>query len=541
MEAMTYPESSESMVVMPHPLTRGLLQRAIVDCQASSAVLGLFAEEEQKKVLRWWFAAGSAEAATCFDPPMPCPLGVLGLSHGDVHPSDAACRAVLSRALHRHVEQGHFIVCRDIAEPLGVICVFNESADKKLETRNADVMCALADLASAAITFEKERARRIVAEKHQAFMAGIFNSTTEGIWSVGLDGLITFVNDAAVKLFAFDSAEQMLGHNSHELVHYKYADGTPYPMALCPIFKAFREGVPAHLTDEVLWRADGTSFYAEYRTTPIFVKGKIIGTVTTFTDNTVRRLAEKKVSDNAHRLALTVSELEDERALRERFISTLTHDLRTPIAAALLGAQSLPRKTDGNPVIQKTCDRIAGSMRRAENLIRNLLDINRVKAGKKIPIEVAAMRLDRLLEDGISELNQIHGERVILQNSAGQVDGHWDANGVLRVLDNLVGNAIKYGSNEAPVTVSLTSEGDKARFSVHNQGEPVPADEQAGLFEPYYRAPSALEGGQKGWGLGLSLVKEIIESHGGHVWLQSSKREGTTFHVDLPRDFGIQP
>ena len=344
----------------------------------------------------------------------------------------------------------------------------------------------------------------------------------------------------AVKLFAFESADQMLGRNSHELVHHKYADGRPYPMALCPIFRAFKEGVPAHLTDEVLWRADGTSFYAEYRTTPIFVGGKITGTVTTFSDNTVRRLAEKKVSDNACRLALTVSELEDERALRERFISTLTHDLRAPIAAALLGAQSLPRRVDDNPAVKKTCDRIAGSMKRAENLIRNLLDIDRVKAGKKIPIDIAAMRLDRLLEDGVSELNQIHGERIVLCNPVGQVDGRWDANGVLRVLDNLVGNAIKYGSEKSPITVSLKCQGDKAGFTVHNQGEPVPPDEQAGLFEPYYRAPSALEGGQKGWGLGLSLVKEIVESHGGQVWLQSSRRDGTTFHVELPNEFRSQ-
>ncbi len=116
----------------------------------------------------------------------------------------------------------------------------------------------------------------------------LLESTVEGIWSVGLDGCITFVNSAAVAMFGYASAEEMLGRNSHELVHHTRSDGSPYPRAECPIFHAFQKGTSAHLENELLWRKDGTSFHADYRTTPIRRNGEITGTVTTFVDNSDR-------------------------------------------------------------------------------------------------------------------------------------------------------------------------------------------------------------------------------------------------------------
>ena len=117
----------------------------------------------------------------------------------------------------------------------------------------------------------------------------LLNSTAEGIWAIDLDGNIIFVNDAGMRLFGYTCRSQMLGKNSHQLVHHKRADGSPYPREDCPIFKAFQAGTSARLEDEVLWRADGSSFHADYTASPLLKDGKIVGTVTTFVDNTERR------------------------------------------------------------------------------------------------------------------------------------------------------------------------------------------------------------------------------------------------------------
>jgi PAS domain S-box-containing protein len=114
----------------------------------------------------------------------------------------------------------------------------------------------------------------------------------EGIWGIGLDGNITFVNSSAVKMFGYESEEEMLGKNSHQLVHYKKADGSDYPQVDCPIYKAFQKGVAVFLQDEVLWRKDGSCFNADYRSTPVLNDGKITGAVITFIDTTAKLKAE---------------------------------------------------------------------------------------------------------------------------------------------------------------------------------------------------------------------------------------------------------
>ena len=131
----------------------------------------------------------------------------------------------------------------------------------------------------------------------------ILNSTAEGVWSIDLEGNITFVNDAGMKLFGYTSRDQMIGKNSHQLVHHSYQDGSPYPRSECPIYKAFVDGTSCHLEDEVLWRADGSSFVADYRSNPIFDNGKITGTVTTFVEKSAR---QKIISDNYENYLETV-------------------------------------------------------------------------------------------------------------------------------------------------------------------------------------------------------------------------------------------
>ena len=249
-----------------------------------------------------------------------------------------------------------------------------------------------------------------------------------------------------------------------------------------------------------------------------------------------RVLARKSIEENSRKLASTVSKLEEERELRERFVAALSHDLRTPLTAAKLGAQLVLRKSGDSETVNKISRRIVTNMDRADRMIRDLLDANQIKAGEAIPLMIEECRLNPFVAGVVQELAEVHGARLQIIDTTDGVTGYWDPSALQRILENLIGNAVKYGLEGTPVTVTLTRREDWIELAVHNTGKPISLEDQITLFQPYHRTTSALGSGQKGWGIGLTLVKGIVEAHGGSARVESSLERGTTFAVRLPVD-----
>jgi PAS domain S-box-containing protein len=137
----------------------------------------------------------------------------------------------------------------------------------------------------------------------------LLESTGEGIYGIDLDGNCTFANPACVRLLGFDSTDELMGRNMHELVHHTLPNGDPYPMEECQIFLAFREGRGIHVESEVMWRRDGSRFNAEYWSYPMERDGKLVGSVLTFVDITERKKLERQLRnehERAERLLLNV-------------------------------------------------------------------------------------------------------------------------------------------------------------------------------------------------------------------------------------------
>ena len=110
-----------------------------------------------------------------------------------------------------------------------------------------------------------------------------------------------------------------------------------------------------------------------------------------------------------------------------------------------------------------------------------------------------------------------------------------DPDRIARVVSNLVGNALAHGASDAPVHVLLREEPGCARLSVHNHGPPIPPDAQPHLFDPFWRGPDAARPSREdSLGLGLFIVKQVVDAHGGTVDVESTLEEGTTFSVGLP-------
>jgi PAS domain S-box-containing protein len=148
----------------------------------------------------------------------------------------------------------------------------------------------------------------------------LLESTGEGIFGIDTAGCCTFVNRAGAQMLGWP-AERVLGRNMHALIHHTHDDGRHYPEAECPIFNAFRRGLPCRIDREVLWRADGSSFSAEYSSHPILDAGVVQGAVVTFVDITERRRAETLLHEAR-------AELEQRVAARTAELSTALEQLR---------------------------------------------------------------------------------------------------------------------------------------------------------------------------------------------------------------------
>jgi signal transduction histidine kinase len=227
--------------------------------------------------------------------------------------------------------------------------------------------------------------------------------------------------------------------------------------------------------------------------------------------------------------------LDVEKALRERFVAALAHDLRGPLSAAQLAAELLTLEPTTAAQRRDLAVTIGHNIDRGDRMIRDLLDASRIRAGQPLQLQLGRCDLVALARQVANEARALHGDRFRVEAS-GPVEGVWSTEALHRALWNLVTNAVKYGAPRTPITIGLRRAGELVRVWVHNEGAPIPPDEQAHVFDAYARAPSAARDGHMGWGLGLTLVRGAVEAHGGQVSLVSAPGSGTTFTIELPVD-----
>lgn len=194
----------------------------------------------------------------------------------------------------------------------------------------------------------------------------LLESTGEGIFGIDMDGRCTFVNRAAAEMLGYRT-EQVHGRNMHELIHHTHADGRHYPECDCPIFNAFRRGLPCRIDSEVLWRADGSAFSAEYSSHPVIDAGVVQGAVVTIVDITERKRAEgalrqaheeleRRVEERTHELTQALGQLRELSA----YLETVREDERTRIAREIhdeLGSLLVALKMDVNWLEKRVDDR----------------------------------------------------------------------------------------------------------------------------------------------------------------------------------------
>lgn len=188
-------------------------------------------------------------------------------------------------------------------------------------------------------------------------LALLLASTGEGIYGVDLNGLCVFINPAGANLIGYEP-DEVHGRNMHELTHHSRTNGLSYPEEECPIFNAFRRGLPCRIDSEVFWRRDGTAFPVEYSSHPIIEAGQVLGAVVTFVDITERRLSAEALQRAKNGLEESVRErtLELETALQRvrelaAWFDKVREEERTRIAREVhdeLGSLLVALKMDVN-------------------------------------------------------------------------------------------------------------------------------------------------------------------------------------------------
>ncbi|MDC0669062.1 PAS domain-containing sensor histidine kinase [Nannocystis radixulma] len=295
--------------------------------------------------------------------------------------------------------------------------------------------------------------------------------------------------------------------------------------ALADSHRVFREG---HGSSSYRWLTKGgRTLWVTSRMTLIVDKAGVpIGLRGVTMDETGIKQAE------AQRL------LDAQEAIRARdeFLSIASHELRTPLTAALLNVHLLERSLKQLSVPPRVGEIVAKVERqqiRIANLLDGLLDVARIRVGRLELAREYDVDLAEVVRDVVDRLQPdfAHPGCAVDLASAGLVRGHWDRLRLEQVVMNLLSNALKYG-NRAPIEIAVTSDGVTAKLVVRDHGIGIPRTSQARVFERFERAASSRHYG--GLGLGLYIVRQIVEAHGGTISLDSEPNVGSTFTVELP-------
>jgi signal transduction histidine kinase len=213
----------------------------------------------------------------------------------------------------------------------------------------------------------------------------------------------------------------------------------------------------------------------------------------------------------------------------------VSHDLKNPLTVVRTGIELFRRLLASHMVpaaVKETLDRVERATRRMQRVLSELVESAHLEAGT-VPLELSRVRPVELVEEALLAVRARLAERHVdieLRNEAGDLEVSLDRHRIMRVLENLLGNATKFTPEGGKITVGLTRSSDEVRFSVSDTGPGIPPDKRRSVFEPYYQVQRYTEG----LGLGLYIAKGFVEAHHGHIWVESAPGGGAAFYFTLP-------
>jgi signal transduction histidine kinase/DNA-binding response OmpR family regulator len=376
---------------------------------------------------------------------------------------------------------------------IGVLGMINREAERSFSERDIFLLSALADYAAVAI----ENARLFeTVEAERAKLETVLGEAQEAIIVVDQETNILLCNAAACATLDLVEAN---------LLHRPVGEAIPHPALRGMFAQAYKTG---KATRGEIPLEDGRTFNAQL--TP--VKG--VGRVLVMQD---------------------ITHLKELDRIKSEFVTTVSHDLRTPLTTIHGYIELLPRAGPLNAQQQEFVLRAGQSMETITTLINNLLDIDRLETG--LDLEMVHCDLSQVIEEAIKDFVKQAEEneqevRWELPHGLPLVQG--DPYRLRQVMDNLLSNALKYTRQGGWIAVSAVEDDGHVVVHVADNGIGIPPAQQPYIFDKFYRVESDETLGITGTGLGLAIVKSVIEKHNGRVWVESRPGVGSVFSFVLP-------
>lgn len=353
-------------------------------------------------------------------------------------------------------------------------------------------------------------------EEQRVLSAALFTSIGDGAIATDEFGKITRINPTALRLLGY-TEKQMIGAWFPKKIVSLYEDGEPVSLIDRPITRAFLTGKT--VAERTYYRKrNGQTMPVSITVSPIMLGGKPVGAIEVFRDITVEYEIDRMKSD---------------------FISLASHQLRTPLSAIKTYSHMLIEGYMGEVTESQTksLHTIVSAANRMNELISTLLNITRIESGN---VTVTKKEVD--VEKLADEVNKEHSlaasdKAITLTMVPCKTKQSIETDPLLfkEVLSNLVSNAIKYSPDDSEVVVSIKNRRSSLLFEVRDSGMGIPKYSQEQIFTKFFRAHNVVKQETSGTGLGLYLVKGLVEALDGKIWFESSEDEGTTFFVSLAK------
>ena len=371
------------------------------------------------------------------------------------------------------------------------------------------------------------------AEEEIRFQAHLLNAVKQAVIATDLEGTIIFWNSYAETLYGWSAAEA-LGAN--------ILDVTPAPQLreqASEILGRLQTGQSWEGEFEVQ-RRDGTFFPAVINDSPIFdATGKLIGIVGVSIDNTLRRRAEEERETLLRREREARAQAEDANRLKDEFLATLSHELRNPLNVVIGYSEILRRsdETQKHSFVVKAADTIRRNALAQSRLVSDLLDLSRLQMGK-LSLDRQPVSLSTVVTEAVETVSaQIKTKGISLSIDLDPeilvVEG--DSVRLGQIAWNLLNNAVKFTPVDGKISVTLDQEGAEAKLTVTDSGQGIAPEFLPHVFEIFRQADASSSRRQGGMGIGLALVKQLTELHGGRVQAESEGIDrGARFTVWMP-------
>ena len=407
---------------------------------------------------------------------------------------------------------------------------FNSMA-KKVEEQLIEISSREQNLA---ITLKERNHALADLQDSQSQVHLLLDSTAEAIYGMDTNGLCSFVNKACLNILGYENANELIGQNMHQLIHYQYADGSHYPVEKCHIYNSFKLGQTAHIDSEVLWRKDGSYFMAEYWAHPIFKENNCIGSVITFLDITDLKQYEAIVHRTQKMDALG------------NLTGGIAHDFNNLLGVILGYAEILELSLRDEPEKSNFVHEITQASLRGAKLTNKLLSFSKHKLSspESVNINSHLQEQKNMLEktltvklnlsfDLMHELWSVNIDSSDLENAIFNlsinakhaIDGHGEL--IIKTMNETL-NKVDAKS------LNLTA-GEYVELSFSDTGCGMDAATKDRIFDPFYSTK-----GEHGTGLGLSQVYGFVERSNGAINVISTPNQGTQVIIYLPRDHTVE-